>query len=644
LGKALDSATGGKKLPAKGLIAGAVGLLAVAGLGIGALAYIPSLFDSEGHLQKVAKRVAQGPKDPEEATRMKNDLESAFQDYLNKNRNLTGNELIAKLQRVFPSSAYEVHAFDLPNGSKLIELDTLLQGSSFIVTSKRAALLKDFDVYDNGRTFDNAGVAVEGKNAAYMILLGHKSAQTGRKPQIKVLSLQGDDFNDVSSRAVPTFTGDGTASFIGNGVNVAMEISIASKAVAEKLYSLPGITGSGVNDEMIKAKLTFRDGQYQFTEAVGKDKLACLRAVAFALTDPSQKSRFSRYISAVSGQFPDNKPMVKRIPPLFFISPMSGSSISKQITREKPDDGRRRRRRHPKTETVTVSQAANRYKISNDDDAFAVTLVREGGVVTCANFKRLPLAVDNNPRDGALVKGYENQTSTLVDKFLNFADTTGGGKKGDADSAATSRQTNSINAGTANDGSKIVLVTDGNGKKSSQVAGEAVNMAKKTAERATETASSAATAGSQKIVERKAPVEAGTIAGSLSSPTVKVRRGPGTNYRSLAEVPKGSHLEIVGKQNGWYKVKVAGKEGFVYGGFVNCPTSDAYTTATVKAASSIIDEHNRVMGQADAGDRFVVVGGQNSDKYKVQLSNGRTGYVSKNSLDVGGETPPPFVP
>ena len=137
--------------------------------------------------------------------------------------------------------------------------------------------------------------------------------------------------------------------------------------------------------------------------------------------------------------------------------------------------------------------------------------------------------------------------------------------------------------------------------------------------------------------------EKGTVASTLTSNTVKVRRGAGTHYRTVAEISRGADVEIIGKQEGWYKVRINGKEGFIYAGFINCKTGDAYTTATVKSGKAVTDARNRTVN-LQAGDRLVVLGGINNNKYKVQLANGRTGFVDKDALDVGGESPPAFVP
>ncbi len=75
----------------------------------------------------------------------------------------------------------------------------------------------------------------------------------------------------------------------------------------------------------------------------------------------------------------------------------------------------------------------------------------------------------------------------------------------------------------------------------------------------------------------------------VDADSVKVRSGPATDYKTLTEVAKGSKMEVLGRQNGWYKVKVNNKEGFVYGGLVNNKKNDAYTTAVVKKLDTVKD-------------------------------------------------------
>lgn len=142
-----------------------------------------------------------------------------------------------------------------------------------------------------------------------------------------------------------------------------------------------------------------------------------------------------------------------------------------------------------------------------------------------------------------------------------------------------------------------------------------------------------------KVVEKHIAGESATI--QASSATVKLRGGPSTNFESLTEIARGANVEVIGKDQGWYKVRVDGKEGFVYGGFVDCKTSDAYASATVNWGRSIKDEHNRTVGHTRQGDKVVVLGGMMNDKYKIQMADGKVGYVDKKSLNIVGTSDSP---
>ncbi|MGH9549626.1 MAG: SH3 domain-containing protein, partial [Terriglobales bacterium] len=74
-----------------------------------------------------------------------------------------------------------------------------------------------------------------------------------------------------------------------------------------------------------------------------------------------------------------------------------------------------------------------------------------------------------------------------------------------------------------------------------------------------------------------------------SGDKIKVRTGPATDFRQIAEASGGSKFQILGKENGWYKVKCGQKEGYIYGGLVETKKSDAYMTASVKHVQAVTD-------------------------------------------------------
>jgi uncharacterized protein YraI len=48
-----------------------------------------------------------------------------------------------------------------------------------------------------------------------------------------------------------------------------------------------------------------------------------------------------------------------------------------------------------------------------------------------------------------------------------------------------------------------------------------------------------------------------------SSNGINLREGPGTSYKTIANIPNGSKLDIVGTDDEWVKVSYEGKTGYV---------------------------------------------------------------------------------
>ena len=62
----------------------------------------------------------------------------------------------------------------------------------------------------------------------------------------------------------------------------------------------------------------------------------------------------------------------------------------------------------------------------------------------------------------------------------------------------------------------------------------------------------------------------------VTSQTLKLRSGAGTDYDQLAIVPYGTVLKIHGSLGSWYQVKYSGKEGYVCGDYTSATTSSGY--------------------------------------------------------------------
>lgn len=66
----------------------------------------------------------------------------------------------------------------------------------------------------------------------------------------------------------------------------------------------------------------------------------------------------------------------------------------------------------------------------------------------------------------------------------------------------------------------------------------------------------------------------------FTTANLNVRYGPGTNFKILKTIPKGTHIEIYGISGEWAKVKYDGVTGFAYTGYMR-DTIKGYVTASV---------------------------------------------------------------
>ncbi len=123
----------------------------------------------------------------------------------------------------------------------------------------------------------------------------------------------------------------------------------------------------------------------------------------------------------------------------------------------------------------------------------------------------------------------------------------------------------------------------------------------------------------------------GTIIGDIGS--VKMRRGPGTSNSIVTELGQGSAVQVIGRNDSWYKVRANGQEGYVYAGLIDYDQKYAYKIATVRKNMRIYDDRSRLLEMANVGDRLVVLRTTRHGKYKVQLANGTVGYLDRNAFD-----------
>ncbi|MEW6192706.1 MAG: SH3 domain-containing protein [Bacillota bacterium] len=146
-------------------------------------------------------------------------------------------------------------------------------------------------------------------------------------------------------------------------------------------------------------------------------------------------------------------------------------------------------------------------------------------------------------------------------------------------------------------------------------------------------------------------------AGSLSAAVavtgdiVNLRSGPGTGYRKVGEVSRGTQLAVVGQSGGWYKVRLAsgalawiagwlvkpvavspGSEASRAGSLPSTQTTECWVTVTGDYANlySGPGTNYAKVGEASPGTQLAVIE-QSGDWYKVRLQTGSEMWINRSS-------------
>jgi N-acetylmuramoyl-L-alanine amidase len=122
---------------------------------------------------------------------------------------------------------------------------------------------------------------------------------------------------------------------------------------------------------------------------------------------------------------------------------------------------------------------------------------------------------------------------------------------------------------------------------------------------------------------------------------VKVRSGPGTRYKIIAEIKSGMKVNVAGRESGWLRVvsKKGNPPGYIDERFAKPATgSSAQATAPAQGtyitiADAYVREspglHYKAVAKIEKGKEVNVVGGE-GDWLKVRSLHGRPpGYIEK---------------
>ncbi len=508
-----------------------------------------------------------GPKNPEHATKLKNEFDNSVKEFLVANGNDPSPELVKKLQTILASDAFEVHSFELPRGLKVVEVDTLVQASDFLVMNTSAGtkvfVLPEFEVFDSAQILND-----HARNS--LVLVGHSAGQGARRAQVKVYALLPDDVQDETAKALPPILGEGIATFAPNHKDIVVDLSLFSVGVAQRLFKpqQPSI-GRG-EEERVKQNLIWKDGAYTSNLSNGKGALGALYAVARCMQAPADSDRFVNSLSPKALNFIKSN-QIKLETPNFIVG--QTESASKQ-------------HRTPTVSRLLLGPVGNSFRVElqkagdgADAHVVASNIKRTDETIALSPKVKPPDMVAVTPPTTAtptppattttttttltpvqvanIDPGFNHHQATIVEKKTSAK------KEQKTDMPIEDRIINSSKNQTLIQSSKDDSLKNAPSKET----------AKETAKAPTKTPDPTASTNDSKkveIVETKSsavryPVDE-VISPALektADSNINLRRGPSNGYRTLAHLKPGAKIEVIGKKDGWYKVRSGGTEGFI---------------------------------------------------------------------------------
>lgn len=578
---------------------------------------LPKLVDPSEQLVSVAKRVASGPRSPEDAKNIREAFNLAIKNFLSKHGSENSADLAKRLKLCLPAAAFEVLVVDLPKAMKLVEVDTVLNASDFLVmkgtNETKVIPLPEFEIYDDARAVNDGAGAV-------LVLLGHTGGQPPHRPMVRSYAILPDSVVDETATMVPALGGEGTAHFNKDGTEIDLELSLNGIAQAEKIAMQQPL----VPDRNIRMKLKWKDAKYIQSIDFPQDLEANMLLLARALKYPDLAGPVTAALGAQAGKLmkehasPDMKELsIKK-------NTENKKSISYSI--EGPS----------KKLNLELKRAGNSlllagYQVELIDPLAAQKVSANGAKNSAAGQANLALEsgdksqteLSDTSKSAETSKHADNQKSaqnnSLSTKSASTPDasqTKAGGtntksvvpdimsslkpERAGRNSETTNKTAQTEQKSSWLDGQGPSQSQDGQKNKNIAVAAlppglntssadkekaEKERLKKEKAEREKAAKEAAQREKSEREKAEKEKKErdkleqdkqntaasggSARIADNLGTNSVRMRSGPGLNMRTLTEIPKGTKITILGENKGWYKVSWAGQTGYVFGPLVD---------------------------------------------------------------------------
>lgn len=127
-------------------------------------------------------------------------------------------------------------------------------------------------------------------------------------------------------------------------------------------------------------------------------------------------------------------------------------------------------------------------------------------------------------------------------------------------------------------------------------------------------------------------VEAATIKGTVTATILNIRSGPGTNYKVVSTIKKGSIVNITSSKTGWYKISSGSKSGWVSSKYIK-KSSSRIASATVNNMKTLGVSKQLIIVTADnESTRNVVIETFEKIDSSWKKRNTYAGVIGKNGM------------
>ena len=457
---------------------------------------------------------------------------------------------------------------------------------------------------------------------------------------------------DQTAKSVPELKTEGSASFAKNGRDVNIDYSVLSVGIGDHAFSPAVKLPAGLNDETIHGILKWVNGHYepQLTGS-GSGQISLLYAAA-KLMCGAPPAIYQRALGQVATDLATVGS--DAVPQEFTIAAGTPSTVVAPSTGKSS--------RHHRNQTAVAPSAVVAYVLQGKTLVCNIDLARAGnGYWAIAGAKKAASTgqvASSTPATAPGVTAAANSPitdSTATTTDIKSADdkiVTAASKPGttaeavtasDTKTTAASKTTTAATAPTSETVEKAQKVLDKISMVQSNSKTELESTGKTPANAEPEQKTLKEAKDEPKAKSENAVGIGASVSDKIEVSTINMRSGPASNYKKVTTLKRGDKIKVIGKTSGWYKVRVNGKDGYVYGGFVDYKTPDAYETLTVQKAGQLTDDHSKNIGETKTGERLVVLGGSKDGKVRVQLSSGQTAYINKDAVEQKDDTPQ-FVP